>query len=168
MRQNSGERLDPAREIRLRGGDILQSELFQRALREPHHWTSVGRHSLGVAHAALRLADAFERLGLRPDRDVLVRCALCHDLGILDRVQKYGSSAARCCRRHPADGLLAYERLVHPASPTERDCILHHMWPVLLAPPHTLEGVIINLADKSSSVREVLCGRRRGLSKEAC
>lgn len=147
-------RPDPALEVQLRGSTILQSEIFARALRERHHWTSVGEHSLGVASDALRLADIFDRLGLRADRDVLVRCALCHDFGIIDRVQKYGDSAARCCREHPPDSLRAYERYVRPASPTEKDCILHHMFPLQPVPPHTLEGTIINMADKWSSVRE--------------
>lgn len=155
-RRSSG----PAQEVQRRGSTVLRSEVFGRAQRERHHWTSVGAHSLGVASDALRIAGFLERLGLRPDRDVLVLCALCHDLGIINREQKYGSSAARCCREHPKDSLRAFEQYVHPASPAERDCILHHMFPLRPVPPHTLEGIIINLADKSSSVREAF-GRGR-------
>ena len=158
----SADPVPAMQEIERRGGAILQSEIFAKALREPHHWTSVGEHSLGVAADALKIAGFLARFGVRVDRDVLVRCALCHDLGIIDRVQKYGDSAARCCREHPPASLRAYERYVHPASPTERDCILHHMFPVQPVPPRTWEGVILNLADKSSSVREALAhGRQR-------
>lgn len=157
-------RSGPAQEVQQRGSAVLHSEVFGRALQERHHWTSVGAHSLGVASDALRLAGFLERLGLRADRDVLVLCALCHDLGIIDRLQKYGDSAARCCREHPGESLLAFEKYFHPASPTERDCILHHMFPLRPVPPHTLEGLIINLADKSSSVREAFA---RGRHKAA-
>ena len=153
--QKNNSQTTPAPEVLQRGGDILESEIFDRAMQERHHRSSVGEHSLGVAQDALKIADFLGRLGLDADRDVLVMCALCHDLGIIDRARKYGASAARCCQGHPTDSLQAYEQHFRPASPTERDCILHHMWPVLLAPPHTLEGVIINLADKWSSIAEV-------------
>lgn len=161
QKRNGGSRPALAPELLQRGGGILQSEIFSRAMQERHHWTSVGEHSLGVAQEALRIADLLARFGLRADRDVLVLCALCHDLGIIDRLKKYGDSAARCCRGHPKDSLRLYEQYVHPASPTERDCVLHHMWPVLPAPPHTLEGMIINLADKRASFREVLARSAR-------
>lgn len=149
----------PNAEVLRRGGEILQSEIFKRAMQEPHHWTSVGEHSLGAARAALKIAGFFERFGARPDRDVLVRCALCHDLGIIDRTKKYGDSARRCCREHPKDSLKAYEQHIRHATPTEADCILHHMFPMRPIPPHTLEGVILNLADKAASVQEAL-GRK--------
>lgn len=147
-------------EVLRRGGEILQSEIFSKAMQERHHRSSVGAHSIGVAEASLRIADALKRLGVRADRDVLVCCALCHDLGIIDREKKYETSV-HCCRRHPADSLLAYERYVHSASPTERDCILHHMFPALPVPPHTWEGLIINLADKRCAIVEML-SRRKG------
>ena len=156
----------PGPEVIQRGGDILQSGIFARAMQEPHHWTSVGEHSLGVAQAALRIAGFLERFGLRPDRDVLVRCALCHDFGIIDRTKKYGDSARRCCREHPKDSLRAYEQHIRPATPAEADCILHHMFPMRPIPPHTLEGAIINWADKAASVKEAL-GRRRKKPRKA-
>lgn len=146
-------------EVLRRGREILQSEIFQRAMQERHHKSSVGIHSIGVAEISLRIADALGRLGVRADRDVLVCCALCHDFGIIDREGKYGTSV-RCCRRHPADSLQAYELYVHSASPTEQDCILHHMFPVLPIPPHTWEGLIINLADKWCSICEILSHRK--------
>lgn len=164
MEKNCGKQYILAQEVQQRGSDILHSEIFGKAMREPQHWSSVGAHSLGVAADALKIANFLTCFGLCADRDVLVHCALCHDLGIIDRLQKYGNSAARCCRDHPLDSLQTYEQYIRPASPTAKDCILHHMFPMQPVPPHTLEGIIINLADKWSSIKEAFGrGQRQGI-----
>ena len=142
-------------EVAHRGAAILNSDIFKKTMEQKHHHiSSVGVHSLAVALAALALADCLEKTGIRSDRDALVRGSLCHDLGMLDRESRYPSSF-RCCFRHPGNSLEAFEKNFRPASKRERDCILHHMWPVTPAPPRTREGYIVGLADKVCSVQDV-------------
>ncbi len=142
-------------EVRERGADVLQSEIFREMLEKKHHMTTIGYHSIMAAVFALRISDMLGHLGIHTDRDILVRMALCHDLGMIERHTLY-PSMIRCCSGHPKEGVRVYEKYFRKASPREKDCILHHMWPATPIPPTTREGAVINLADKCSSITELI------------
>ncbi len=147
-------------EVELRGKDVLRNEHFKNCLKQKHHNNTVGEHSLGVAEDSLIIADALEKIGIHVDRDALVRSSLCHDWGMLGRHEKY-SSNVDTCMHHPGESLKVTEKEYPDLTPEERDSILHHMFPVLPVPPHTMEGLIVCLADKKSAVREEVVQRCR-------
>lgn len=145
-------------EVIRRGGDVLNSDIFRRIMKQKHHNVTVGVHCFGVAQDSVKIADALEKIGIHVDRDTLVRASLCHDLGMLNRYRKYRSNL-ECWVKHPGASLQNAREHLSALSKTEEDCILHHMWPMLPVPPRTLEGFIVCFADKKSAIREVF--RRR-------
>ncbi len=160
-RKNKTVRRNTARkEVQQRGSSVLNNELFRRCLKQKHHTVTVGEHSIGVAEDALIIADVLEKIGLHADRDSLVRSSLCHDLGMLGRYEKYRSDMHTCVR-HPGESLKITKEMYPDLNDQERDSILHHMFPVLPIPPHTLEGLIVCLADKKSAIREELFHRNK-------
>ena len=152
-------------EVRQRGKKVLKSQVFRRIMKQKHHNGTVGAHSIGVAEDSMKIADALEKIGLHPDRDALVRASLCHDLGMLDRDEKYHSNI-ESWTKHPDEGIRNTREHFPSVTKTEEDCIRHHMWPLSLVPPHTLEGMIVCLADKKSACREVFRGRSRSIDPE--
>ncbi len=148
------------KEVQRRGGEILRNEHFRKCLKQKHHTVTVGEHSLGVAEDALIIADALEKIGLHADRDKLVRAGLCHDWGMLGRYEKY-QSEVETCMSHPGESLKITNEIYPDLTDEEKDSILHHMFPVLPVPPHTLEGLIVCLADKKSAIREELFHRNK-------
>ena len=153
------------REVKQRGEDVLKSNIFRSIMKQKHHNGTVGAHSIGVAEDSVKIADALEKIGLHPDRDVLVHASLCHDLGMLDRYTKYRSNLETWIR-HPREGLKNTKENFPEITQKEEDCIRHHMWPLALVPPHTLEGMIICIADKKSAMREVFRGRGKTIDPD--
>ena len=85
------------------GADVLDSEELQHAFQQTHHtWSTVGEHTLRVAAASLIICYALRKIHVRTDISAVVKGALCHDLGILGRDEKY-SSRKECSRQHPTD-----------------------------------------------------------------
>jgi hypothetical protein len=68
--------------------------------------------------------------------------------------------------KHPDEGIRNTREHFPSVTKTEEDCIRHHMWPLSPVPPHTLEGMIVCLADKKSAFREVFRGRSRSIDPE--
>ncbi len=153
------------KEVQKRGKHVLQNEHFQHCLRQKHHNVTVGEHSMGVAEDSLIIADALEKLGFHADRDALVRSSLCHDWGMLDRYEKYDTQMETCIQ-HPGESLKITKKEYPDLTDKEKDSILHHMFPVLPVPPHTLEGLIVCLADKKSAIREEFIQRYKIMMKE--
>ena len=85
----------------------------------------------------------------------MIRGALCHDLGILGRYDKFANNFV-CCYRHPKDSVDAAKELLGGLTDIEKDVIAHHMWPVTPVPPHHREAYIVTLADKICAVREII------------
>ena len=135
------------------GKEILESEAFQRAYGQTHHHsTSVALHSLEVAQCAAELCGKLRRIGLHPDERTVVIGALCHDLGILGRHEKY-NNFLQCCFRHPIDSVLAAKSILPDLDDKTAKVISRHMFPATILPPTSLEGLIVSLADKYASIK---------------
>lgn len=152
------------REVRERGEIVLKSRIFRQIMKQKHHNGTVGAHSIGVAEDSMKIADALEKVGIYADRDILVKASLCHDLGMLDRSSKYKTNLESWVK-HPKEGI-RNTRAHFTMNEKEEDCIRHHMWPFSPVPPHTLEGMIVCLADKKSACREVFRRRSRTIDPE--
>ena len=145
-------------EIHRYGDPVLRSDQFRKAMQQKHHFGgSVGEHTLRVTATSLRLCHALERLGIRTDTCSVVRGALCHDLGIVGRYEKYRNNR-ECCVEHPKDSVqIARELFPELDEKTER-IIRRHMWPLGGSVPGSREEVIVSLSDKYASVKDVLYG----------
>lgn len=145
-------------DVRRYGGVILDSPSFREALGQRHHMRStVGEHTLRVTASSVRICHALEHLHLKTDTKSVVQGALCHDLGILGRDKKYRNSR-ECCRQHPKDSVeTARELLPNLDEKTER-IIRRHMWPLCKERPGSREEVIVSVADKYASVKDVIYG----------
>lgn len=139
----------------------MRSEVFTRALLQKHHMiSSVGAHSYHVAWISLFLA---QELHMDVNEEDLVQAALCHDLGIVGRDEKYENNR-ECCRQHPEDSAETARELLHELSEVDEDAIRHHMWPMNPGRPQTPEGWLITTADKIAAFMEIcmptLCRHR--------
>ena len=145
-------------EIREYGDPVLKSEQFQKALKQTHHRkTSVGEHTLRVTASSLRLSHALEKIGIRSDQKSIVQGALCHDLGILGRDEKYKNNR-ECCMQHPKDSVDVAKELYPEMDQKTENIIRHHMWPLGGKRPRSREEVIVSAADKYASVKDVVYG----------
>ena len=150
-------------EIHQYGDDVLHSDRFREALRQRHHLSSsVGEHTLRVTATSLRLSHALEHIGVYSDTKSIVRGALCHDLGILGREQKYRSSR-HCCVQHPKDSVSVAKEFYPELDEKTEKIIRRHMWPLGGKAPRSREEVIVSLSDKYASVKDLLYGVYRGV-----
>ncbi|MBR6089455.1 MAG: HD domain-containing protein [Anaerolineaceae bacterium] len=141
------------------GSDILKSEELQHAYYQTHHtWSTVGEHTLRVAAASLAICYALRKIHISTDTSAVVKGALCHDLRILGRYEKYKSNK-ECSRRHPADSVEIARRLVEDLSEKSADIIERHMWPAGNSKaPNSLECVIVSVADKYAAIKDLVQG----------
>jgi uncharacterized protein len=149
------------------GGEILNSEEMRRAFTQRHHTLStVGAHTMRVAMTSLAICYALQRLHIRTEIPAVVKGALCHDLGILGRNEKY-HSAGECSSQHPIDSVEIGNRITGGLSEKTKDIITRHMWPVGKSkPPNSLEAAIVSTADKIAAVEDFVEGyeeKRPGL-----
>ncbi len=139
---------------------IYRSLYFQKALRQEHHYTStVARHTMAVAAVCLRIYYLLQERGIHLNKEALTKAALCHDLGIIGRHDKFQNDLV-CCFRHPIDSVKAAGEIFPDLDERTKDAIRHHMFPQGCLPPHHLEGLILILADKYCATRDVLHGAR--------
>lgn len=137
------------------GLDILLSDEFGNALTQTHHNVStVASHTLGVAVVSLTICYLLMKLHIRTNTQRMTRAALCHDLGILGRDEKYRDNV-QCCFQHPKDSVEVVRKLVGEDDPALENAVANHMWPLCLHPPGNREGVILSVADKISSFLEI-------------
>ena len=137
------------RDIREYGGPVLRSGIWNRAMRQTHHnrWT-VGSHSMSVCVAALRMSYWLEDKHIcYVNHREIVQAALCHDLGIVGRYEKFANNRV-CCHQHPLDSAEIARHIYPEISEKTLYTIRCHMWPLCVALPKTREAVIITLADK--------------------
>ena len=141
------------------GADVLDSEELQNAFQQTHHtWSTVGEHTLRVTAASLIICYALRKIHVRTDISSVVKGALCHDLGILGRDEKY-SSRKECSRQHPADSVSVARKLMEDLPEKSADIIERHMWPAGHSKaPNSLEGVIVSVADKYAAVKDLVQG----------
>ena len=126
----------------LAGGRLAQ----ERRLLQ-HGRVTVLEHSAAVAWMSLAIAGW---LHLRVDRAALVRGALLHDYFLYDWHESghawHGFTHPRTALQNAAQD--------YDLTPTERDIILRHMFPLTPIPPATAEGLLVCLSDKICAVIE--------------
>ena len=141
------------------GREILNSDEMQQAFRQTHHTRStVGEHTQRVAEKSLAICYALNRLHIRTDIPAVVAGALCHDLGILNRDEKYASDQ-ECYRQHPSDSVEVAKKLVDDLPKKTPDIIERHMWPTAKSKvPNSLEGMVVSMADKAAALEDFIQG----------
>lgn len=141
-------------EIREIGQNILSSEEYRFAMRREHHYNSnVADHSYSVAMTSLKVCKVLNKLHIKTDNKAMVRGALCHDLGLAKYRHTY-TTGKQCCFQHPVDSVDVAKALLRDMNDTEEDIIRHHMFPLTIHPPKTVEGYVITYADKYCSVKD--------------
>ena len=149
------------------GGEILRSPLFARAMGQTHHLrASLGQHLLRVTRAGLFLSYALEKVGISSDREKIVIGGLCHDLGMVGRHEKYRNNR-ECSAKHPLDSVKVAEEFRPEIDEKTKRIIERHMFPLNRKAPDSVEGVIVVLADKYASVKDLVAGRRPGPAKNS-
>ena len=146
--------------IAAHGEDILQSEnmILTRTFLQ-HGETSVYDHSVMVAARSIRIMRA---LGWALDERAIVRGALLHDYYLYDWHIRAGRKGLHGFR-HPG---IAFRNASCDFSlgRTERDIILHHMFPLTPIPPLTWEGLIVCICDKCCALYETFPAFFAGIS----
>ena len=146
-------------DLMLYGKDVLQSEEMKEAFGQTHHrWSTVGEHTVRVAFSSVMICYALRKLNIKVNIPAVVIGALCHDLGILGRSEKF-SSAKECSREHPKESVEVAKGLVDEMPEKTEDIIERHMWPAGQSEaPNSIEGVVVSLADKYSAVEDLVKG----------
>jgi len=140
------------------GDDILRSEEFQSAFGQTHHkCMTVAEHSLGVAVVCLHMSAILHKMHIPVQERSLTVAALCHDLGIMGRHEKYKNDF-ECFGKHPEDSLEVIRNMIGEDEYDDiiENSVLRHMWPLTPVPPKYHEGVMLTAADKISAVMERL------------
>ena len=156
-REDRKERIK--KDLMLYGEDVLQSEEMKQAFGQTHHqWSTVGEHTFRVAFSSVMICYALRKLNIRVSIPAVVIGALCHDLGILGRSEKY-SSKKECYTEHPKDSVAVARELVDELPEKTEDIIERHMWPLGESEaPNSIEGMVVSVADKYSSVKDLVKG----------
>jgi uncharacterized protein len=143
------------------GAAVLYSKEYKAAYNQIHHKVStVGDHSFYVACASLAMCNILDKFGIYTHKKEMVLAALCHDLGIIGRYEKY-SSPMQTLNEHPIDSVeVSRELLGNDANELTDDIIAHHMWPAKSGMPRSLEGFIITVADKYCAIMETVFMKR--------
>ena len=136
------------------GKDILTSDVFRKTATQPHHVQStVLEHTMNVCIIAVKLCRERMRKGARLNEKDLVQAALCHDLGMIGREQKY-RHVIDTWLRHPKESAKIAKEIVPDLSPNAEQMIRSHMWPLSNLSPQSEEGKLLCLADKFASMAD--------------
>ena len=156
-RENRRDRIKD--DLMLYGNDVLKSEEMKQAFQQTHHqWSTVGEHTFRVAFSSVMICYALRKLNIKVSIPAVVVGALCHDLGILGRSEKF-SSAKECSREHPKDSVEVARGIVGEMPEGTEDIIERHMWPAGESEaPNSIEGVVVSVADKYSAVKDLVKG----------
>lgn len=153
-RNNAKKNNSIPNKVRRYGGDIMKSEAFIRSVSETHHLHgTVSSHTLTVCKVSLHISRFLNVFGFRVNEKDLVEAALCHDLGMVGRDEKY-DSRTDAWKEHPEESLKIARELIPDLSENAESLILSHMWPVAGPPPRSREAVILNFADKIGSMAD--------------
>ena len=154
---NDEERSEEAaicRDIVKYGKEILLSDIFRKTAVQRHHVQStVMEHTMNVCIIAVKLCRDQMRKGVLLNEKDLVQAALCHDLGMVGRENKY-KNALETCKRHPIDSAEIAKEIVPDLSPNAEQMILSHMWPLSTLAPQSREGRLLCRADKYASMAD--------------
>ncbi len=160
IREKREDRKDRIKgDLMLYGNDVLKSEEMKKAFEQTHHqWSTVGEHTFRVAFSSVMICYALRKLNIKVSIPAVVIGALCHDLGILGRSEKF-SSAKECSREHPKESVELAREIVGEMPEKTEDIIERHMWPAGESEvPNSLEGVVVSVADKYSAVKDIVKG----------
>lgn len=160
IREKREDRKDRIKgDLMLYGNDVLKSEEMKKAFEQTHHqWSTVGEHTFRVAFSSVMICYALRKLNIKVSIPAVVVGALCHDLGILGRSEKF-SSAKECSREHPKESVELAREIVGEMPEKTEDIIERHMWPAGESEvPNSLEGVVVSVADKYSAVKDIVKG----------
>ena len=163
-KRKKNKHLSPARQriredVKRYGGDVLDSDLMKEAFKQRHHLRStLGDHTYRVTRASLRISYLLHRLHIPVDLESIVVGALCHDLGMIGRDEKYASNG-ECYQKHPDDSAEVARKLFPDLSEKTEEVIRRHMWPIEPGKaPDSLEGYVVSAADKYSSIIDLIKG----------
>lgn len=132
---------------------------FRMAGIKQHRNSNTYRHVCMVTEASL--VYAYKRK-LNIDYYSLIRGAYLHDLFLYDWRKESRKTKLKHLFKHPQ---IAYQNACKyfQLTETEKDIILHHMFPVTLIPPRTKEGWIVSKKDKQVTFKEVWMKKRKKL-----
>ena len=141
------------------GGDVLSSDEMKQAFEQTHHqWSTVGEHTMRVAASSVMICYALRKLGIKVNIPAVVIGALCHDLGILGRNEKY-STTRECHTEHAKESVEVARGMFDELPEKTEDIIERHMWPIGdTGAPNSIEGVVVSVADKYSAVKDIVKG----------
>lgn len=141
------------------GSEVLESDEMKQAFEQTHHRVStVAEHTFRVGFYSVMICYALRKLNINVSIPAVVIGALCHDLGILGRGEKF-SSAKECSREHPKDSVEVARVLLSEMPDKTEDIIERHMWPLGDSEaPNSFEGVVVSIADKYSAVKDIVKG----------
>lgn len=131
------------------GADVLDSKGHKSCKKFIQHGnTNVRQHTTSVAYMAVAIA---RKTHLKYDYSALVRGALLHDYFLYDWHEPHHglhgyTHASKALENAAADFAI---------SPIEADIIKKHMWPLNIKPPRYREAIIVTIADKICSTKEV-------------
>ena len=149
MRRRISKTLDTATAVKLYGEDILSSDSFAKSQEFIQHGgVSVLEHSISVSCLCVSIA---RKTHLKFDYPALIRGALLHDYFQYDWHEKghrlHGYRHADSALKNAADD--------YAISPIEANMIARHMFPLNIRPPRYREGIILCVADKICTTKEV-------------
>ena len=148
-RQRISRKTSNQRAVAYYGADILDSKGHKRCKKYIQHGdTNVRQHTTSVACMAVAIA---RKTHLKYDYSALVRGALLHDYFLYDWHEPHhglhGYTHASKALENAAEDFAI--------SPIEADVIKKHMWPLNIKPPRYREAMIVTIADKICSAKEV-------------
>ena len=117
-----------------------------------HGKTDIRTHMVNVAYLSLSLS---EKLGIKVDKEALVRGALLHDFYMYDWHDKKLSELHGF--RHPMAALKEALKDYH-LSEKEKEMIKHHMFPFTYNMPKSKEAKLLCIADKLCAWGEMVDG----------
>ena len=141
------------------GQTVIDSDEMKQAFRQKHHRRiTVGEHTFRVLISSLIVCYILEWFNIKINIHAVVVAALCHDLGMLGRYDKF-SSPIECSTQHPKDSVKVAKKLVPNISHKTENIIESHMWPITITnKPNSVEGVIVSVTDKYNAVKDLIRG----------
>ncbi|HAG68427.1 MAG TPA: hypothetical protein DCL38_00470 [Lachnospiraceae bacterium] len=162
MKRLKRDKQELYRIVREYGADVLKSEAFRAGCGQRHHIvTTVTVHSRKVAMYTVLICRKLKELGIETDERSIVRAALCHDLGMVGRREKFRNNS-ECSKKHPIDSVKLAREIYPDMNERMENAIRWHMWPMVPHMPATSEEIILIMADKLASLGDMFkySGRR--------
>ena len=146
-------------DIELYGHEVLESEEMKNAYDQTHHiWSTLGEHTIRVTATSVLICYVLRKLHIKVSIPAVVIGALCHDLGMLDRGEKFASDK-EAIRDHAEESVKVAREIVVDMPEMAEEIIERHMWPMgKTDAPSTVESVVVSVADKYTAVKDLVKG----------